>query len=237
MPPKELIVIVCFRARGKQTFRQQQLDYFIPYMHAYLNKQDLKHQLLVFEQNDDEPFNRGAIFNVGYLEAKKYATPGYDTYYSHHNCDVIPLTFDYTNFTRGTFKDIYGWPGGLGAAYLFDGPAYERTNGYPNNLWGWGGDDTAIMLRAEKCNIPIDRSCYNTPDVKELDKELNPTINGNNTSNDTNRNFVLNVDQHRDYWQRNGLNTIRYTMQTKAIQPELNYSHFLVNLHVQERRP
>ena len=46
----------------------------------------------------------------------------------------------------------------LGGCCSFDAESYKRTNGFPNNLWGWGGDDWAMMRRIRERDVPYRRS-------------------------------------------------------------------------------
>jgi len=226
---KHLYIICAYRARGKQAFRKQQLDTFLAHMKTYMQRYDQKYTLIVFEQNDDRPFNRGMLFNIGYLEAKKLCKPDEENIFCHHNVDLIPTNVDYFNFDGHGFKDIQGWDGGLGAMYFFGGTDYEKINGYPNNLWGWGGDDTALMNRVLNQKIPIDRSAYNNGDMYEL----KPNIEG---WNDDSRNGLnRNIQQHQmkdGSWLTNGLNRCPYTIVDKSFNEDLQYWHYLVNLDI-----
>ena len=43
----------------------------------------------------------------------------------------------------------------LGAACVFDPKTYKIINGFPNDLFGWGGDDWAIYNRLINKNVSI----------------------------------------------------------------------------------
>jgi len=40
---------------------------------------------------------------------------------------------------------------------LFDKPAFERVNGYPNVYWGWGPEDLELGQRCEMAGLGFDR--------------------------------------------------------------------------------
>jgi N-terminal region of glycosyl transferase group 7 len=221
-----LFIIVCYRARGLQVHRKKQLDIFLPKMKEYMKKFNIKYTLMVFEQNDDEKFNRGKLFNIGYLESMKMLKPGESAYFCHQNVDVIPKNVDYGLFTNG-FRDIQGWDGGLGAMYFCDGESYNVINGYPNDLWGWGGDDSALLERAKIMNIPIDRSRYNNGDTENIPDDV---ITTNTFTNEVNRYKVYAYDMINNNWRKNGLNSCNYSVQSMVYDENLNYYHVLVNL-------
>jgi hypothetical protein len=69
----------------------------------------------------------------------------------------------------------------LGGCCSFDAPSYRQTNGFPNDLWGWGGDDWAMMRRIRERNVSYcQSSVFNTKWMIEnrdhvRDKKTNDT--------------------------------------------------------------
>ena len=51
--------------------RQHHLNEFLHYFHRYLQLQQIDYRILVVEQSPGRPFNRGKLFNVGFVEAEK----------------------------------------------------------------------------------------------------------------------------------------------------------------------
>lgn len=223
-PP--LYIIIPYRARGVNEFRKNQYDMLLPHLVNYLD--GTPYTALVIEQNDDQPFNRGKLFNIGMLEAKKLcgSTEVGAAYFCHQNVDLIPTTVKYKHYGPG-FTDIYGYPGGLGAMYFCDYASYETVNGYPNDLYGWGVDDTALMERCKLEHIPIDRSVYNNKSVIELDPALRHLIDGSH--HDLNRKKV-DTDLRNDLYKTNGLNSCEYSIASVEHKKELNCYHYLANL-------
>lgn len=169
-------IIVPYRARGNQTERRQQLEYFIPYMNNYMKQLNLKFTIMVMEQNDNKPFNRGKLFNIGMLEAAKLFVEGEKPYFCHQNVDLIPQKIDYSLYSEG-ITDIWGYYLGLGAMYFTDLPSYTAINGYPNDYEGWGADDVILLERCKFKNIPVDLSFKNViwNSTEELYKRNNKT--------------------------------------------------------------
>ena len=62
---KRLAIIVPYRDRRKQ------LDIFIPHMDSFLKDKGIDYQIIVAEQRDDRPFNRGKLFNIVFNTIKE----------------------------------------------------------------------------------------------------------------------------------------------------------------------
>ena len=92
MKSKKLGVIVPYRNR--RTHLQQ----FIPSISKHLNKQKIRHEIIVVEQSDDKAFNRGKLLNIG---VQKPLTLKCD-YVMLHDVDMLPIDVDYSYVNRPT---------------------------------------------------------------------------------------------------------------------------------------
>ena len=64
---KKLAIIVPYRDR------QKELDVFLPHIDSFLKDKNVNYQVIVIEQRDERPFNRGKLFNaapIRRMEAK-----------------------------------------------------------------------------------------------------------------------------------------------------------------------
>ncbi|XP_076869640.1 beta-1,4-galactosyltransferase 1-like isoform X2 [Brachyhypopomus gauderio] len=137
--------------------REQHLKYWLNYLHPILQRQQLDYGVYVIEQDGEETFNRAKLMNVGYAEAlKEY---DYDCFV-FSDVDIIPMD------DRNTYRcyeqprhlsvamDKFGY--GLPYYQYFGGVSamskdqYLKINGFPNNYWGWGGEDDDIFNRKEE---------------------------------------------------------------------------------------
>ncbi len=142
---KKLGVIVPYRDRFEhlQTFKKK----IIP----YLNEKGIDFELIVVEQDDGKAFNRGKLLNVGFLYAKKNKCD----YVAFHDVDMIPVDVDYsysdvpvqmaTDFIGETKRIVFDEY--FGGVTIFPVTMFEHINGYSNDYWGWGYEDTDVLHR------------------------------------------------------------------------------------------
>lgn len=153
----KLGLIVPYRNRYDQlqTFKQEIVE--------YLEKKKINYELIIVEQDDAKQFNRGMLLNIGYQYAKKLEC----NYLVFHDVDMIPLRVDYsysdvplhmaTDFIldsdekkREVFHEYFG------GVTMFPTETFEKINGYSNKYWGWGYEDTDLLLRCKFHNVKLD---------------------------------------------------------------------------------
>ena len=140
-PVPRLAVIVPYRKRAAH------LAQFGPYMAQYLKH--IPHQLFVIEQDDDKPFNRGKLLNVGV-----HLLQGCYDFFALHDVDHFPVDADIVFGPRSTsaarspasnFEVMYETC--MGGVLLINGDDFQAINGFSNSFWGWGAEDDDIYLR------------------------------------------------------------------------------------------
>ena len=139
---EKLSIIVPYRDR------EEHLSKFIPYMENTEFLSGIDYEILVVEQ-DDKPFNRGKLLNVGAIESIGAS------YYCFHDVDMLPILSDYsyvevpTHLAAEAEQFGYKLPylGYFGGVTLFDKHNFIKINGYSNDYWGWGAEDDDIMFR------------------------------------------------------------------------------------------
>lgn len=108
--------------------------------------------VVVVEQCDAHPFNRGALLNAGYCKARDNGAERVIL----HDCDLVPDDRLITMYRES-------WP----LPVVHFGARFRRYNndkkyfggvhgffagefpGYPNHFWGWGGEDDALHNRVD----------------------------------------------------------------------------------------
>lgn len=125
-------------------------------MESFLQRSGLDFKIFIAEQEiDDRKFNRGALLNVGFELACK---EDYNVFV-FHDVDLVPskelLPFYATvpampvHIARvwGRYSSNAKYFGGV---VSFSEKDFRAINGFPNEFWGWGGEDDALIKRVEE---------------------------------------------------------------------------------------
>ncbi|XP_006143293.2 beta-1,4-galactosyltransferase 1 [Tupaia chinensis] len=156
--PHKVAIIIPFRNR------QEHLKYWLYYLHPVLQRQQLDYGIYVINQAGETMFNRAKLLNVGFREALK----DYD-----YNCfvfsdvDLIPMDDrnTYRCFSQPRHISVAMDKFGFSLPYVqyFGGVSalskqqFLKINGFPNNYWGWGGEDDDIFNRLVFKGMSISR--------------------------------------------------------------------------------
>ncbi|XP_068944026.1 beta-1,4-galactosyltransferase 1 [Petaurus breviceps papuanus] len=155
---QKVAIIIPFRNRDEH------LRYWLYYLHPFLQRQQLDYGIYVINQDGEGTFNRAKLLNVGFQEAlKEY---DYDCFV-FSDVDLIPMD------DRNTYRcfeqprhlsvsmDKFGFSlpynqyfGGVSA---LSKEQFLKINGFPNNYWGWGGEDDDIYNRLVYKGMSISR--------------------------------------------------------------------------------
>lgn len=119
----------------------------------------------VMEQADGEPFNRGAMLNLGVQEAEKRL--GKHAIIALHDVDMLPApSVDYTKLEAefvhlatcvSQFKNRMPYPDYFGGVVLTTVQSMLSIGGFPMDFWGWGGEDDALLLRVKASGLGMKR--------------------------------------------------------------------------------
>lgn len=155
---KKLGVVVPYRDR------KEHLNIFKRRISTHLETQEIPHEIFIINQYDYGLFNRGMLLNIGFF----YAVESGCDYVVFHDVDMIPMDVDYnysdvpihlaTNFidrkTRQTVNEIFDEY--FGGVTMFSIEDFKKINGYSNRYWGWGYEDTDLLLRCKTKQLPLD---------------------------------------------------------------------------------
>jgi len=149
IPKGTFTIVVPYRDQPEQN-RSDQLKKFCQFFDA------LGWPVLIVEQTPGNKFNRGALLNIGYDLA--------DTdYVIYHDVDIVPKksllpyyeAFPSSPIHLGKAITKYDSPSFLGAVVSVSKKDYKAINGFPNNFWGWGGEDDAFRIRLHRAGIQV----------------------------------------------------------------------------------
>lgn len=204
--------------------------------------------IFIIEQSEDGyKFNIGKLKNIGFNLAKKSGKK-YD-FYVFTDIDIIPdkeLSNYYFQIIdgigcfgiRGTRYFNKGNPNCFtGTSIGVNKESFEKINGYPNNFWGWGGEDTIIHGRSNlndvKMYYPIKGKIIDLEQSKD-DKKItayqkNVYLNENNLKENVK---IEKIILDRKIWRNNGINNINYDILKKSKKKSSFYNlyHFIVDL-------
>ncbi len=152
----KLAIIVPYRDR------EEHLARFVPHMEKFMLDKGIEYKIFVVEQDDDRPFNRGWLINIGYDISSQQ---GYD-YFCFHDVDMLPEdnTCDYSwvekpthlasRLSKFNYRLIY--PEYIGGVTLFNKEHFEWINGFSNKYWGWGFEDDDLLYRCRQGGVPLE---------------------------------------------------------------------------------
>ena len=209
----KIAIIIPFRDAEKEKKRTKQLSQLVEYFATYLKGDDYK--IFVVEQNNDaRKFNRGQLLNIGYEYAVK---EGYNNFI-FHDVDLLPsqeLKEYYENIPQdkpvhiAAVWDRYGDnPKYFGGIVAFNKKMFERINGYPNDFWGWGGEDDELYKRTKKFYDILKVKKGSIRDLEELTLDQKLLYLKENDLKFMLKNEAL--AKHDATWKNNGINTLNY---------------------------
>jgi hypothetical protein len=238
---KNIAIITIYRD-SIDGIRKKQKEQFIKYMNVLL-KPYCNFHIYVIEQSDDgNPFNIGKLKNIGFDIANKNKSVKYDNFI-FSDIDTIPdydlisyfinkfkypvsLAIRGTRYMNNSQKKIF-----LGALLLFNKKQFEKVNGYPNNFYGWGGEDDALKCRFVSSNID---KFYYPKKGSIIDLEETENMKTINNVQEKKKMVVMeNTKFEKLYedlksWEKNGLSNLNYKIIN--IDEKDNISHIKVDL-------
>jgi len=222
---KKLSVIIPYRKR------EDALKSIIPALEAYLPKQVENYEILIIEQGNDKPFNKGLMNNIGFTKAT-------GDYVCFHDVDLIPEYSDYSYPVRpahisshcSQFNYINIPDKIMGGVILFNKEDYLKVNGYSNEFNGWGKEDDDLYARCEIENLipykhPFGRF-YSVPHEHRLTSAIENELHLKN--GDRFRAFTEGRLE-KNYHKKDGVsNCLEHIEEVSLKKETLNTLHFIV---------
>jgi hypothetical protein len=128
--------------------RKKHLDYFIKKSVPLLKKYIPNLNILIIEQENGKPFNRGYLLNIGVNESDKNCK-----YIFTHDIDINPykkfiLDLYCKELKKNDILGIFTSCSSLGGICKYNKSDFIDINGYSNKFWGWGAEDRDIYNRS-----------------------------------------------------------------------------------------
>ena len=239
-----IAIITLFRDNDKGA-REKQRKEFIRRMNRIMAP--YRYHIFIIEQSDDgNQFNIGKLKNVGFKIAGEWEKT-HDmkfTNFIFSDVDMIPddellqyyvkpIKKPISLAIRGTRydqRDMESKKIFLGAVLGFNRHDFEEINGYPDNFWGWGGEDDALLYRLVASDvgtvqIPKVGAVIDLEEKKTLAEKLESVVKDNQ------RWEKLYIDL--THWQKNGLSNLNYKLLKMSDEAD-NTTQHLVDLMKKE---
>lgn len=198
--------------------RKEHLDECIKRFTKMVND-NIDAQFYIIHQIHPGPFNRGALMNIGFMEACQTRSDGL---FIFHDVDIYPTywgAIDYRT-AKGEVRHPIGLKNeNVGGICCFWKSEYEAVNGYPN-YWGWGIEDVTLFYRLKKLHIKIDE--HDIVDLNDTTKCICPVHTRDVVKEEVyaNHNTALHHEEMKSVQSKNGLSSITYTvLSTLAYAP------------------
>jgi len=209
----KIAIIVPFRDSDKIKPRSKQLNQFVEWMNSYLAGNEYK--IFVIEQSEDgRKFNRGQLLNIGFEMAN---SEGYNNFI-FHDVDLLPspeLKQYYINapidkpvHIAAVWNRYGNNPSYFGGIVSFNREMFQKINGFPNNFWGWGGEDDELLKRTKKYYNILKATKGKITDLENLNlKQKLDYLRDNDLKFMEKREALA---EHEETWKKNGLSNLVY---------------------------
>ena len=195
--------------------RKEHLDAYLSKIQSY-NIQT-PYELVVVEQDEGKPFNRGLMKNIGFT----LRDPESD-YVIFNDVDIIPTEPMFQEYMKKT--EVYRYLSAhnkcMGGVVGFHPRCFENSNGFPNVIFEWGVEDRILFYRTKHKGYDIkneNNTLGNSSVVKQfIMKPNNDSIRRTfskwlKSYSDTQHKAFENRRQNDDFeslLQSDGLNTL-----------------------------
>ena len=213
-------IIIPYR-NDKLNERKLQLNNFIEFSKKFF---DSNIKIYIIEQEDGKKFNRGKLLNIGIKLAKNIE------YYIFHDVDLIPdkSLLEYYNtypskpiHIARLWKDKYTYYTFFGGITSISKTMILKANGFPNNFWGWGGEDDALYNRIS--NLTDEIYAPNKGKITEM-KHTNAVFD--KKDNIEKKKLLI---QDSKIWKDNGLQNLKFKILSEK---NISKNIFLVKVSI-----
>lgn len=222
---KEKIAIITLYRNKPDNTRLYQKRLFVYWMNKLLASV-CHFDIVIVEQSEKYLFNIGKLKNIGYDYLKNKLNRQYSNYIfadidSIPDSDLIEYFFKQTDSlnalatfgTRYELLDSKNARPFVGALISCTSQVFEEINGYPNNFYGWQGEDENLLLRLYGTKKPLyinsKGKIIDTEEIDGMKKNLTIKINELNENKDR-ESHVYEKNINWENFKHNGLTNLNY---------------------------
>ncbi|CAH8581009.1 unnamed protein product [Schistosoma turkestanicum] len=216
------VIIIPYRNRAEHLMK------LIPRLVELLTKQNLCYLLIVSEQIDQQPFNKGIVMNTAFVEALNWL-PFHCAIF--HDVDLLPMNneVDYTcsiypkhiSISVDKFQNRLPYIELIGGVLSIPLKAFLHVNGYSNLFWGWGAEDDDMYERLTINEIPVIRPDPNIAQFTMLKHKPSLAFHSDL------RNQILSFTKVR--YRLDGINSLNYTLVESKIKSYSQFHSLFIN--------
>ncbi|XP_029436567.1 beta-1,4-galactosyltransferase 3 isoform X2 [Rhinatrema bivittatum] len=198
--------------------REAHLQYLLYYLHPFLQRQQIQYGIYIIHQAGNTTFNRAKLLNVGVKEALK--DEDWDCLFLHdvdlipendHNLYVCdPWNPKHASIAMNKFGYSLPYAQYFGGVSALTPEQYMKMNGFPNEYWGWGGEDDDIATRVRLAGMKISRPPVSVGHYKMVKHK------GDKGNEENPHRFDLLIRTQR-MWTQDGMNSLTYTLISKEL--------------------
>lgn len=212
--------------------RKEHLDHFFKEIVFLFYKYLSPFKIIIIEQLNDKKFNRGKLLNIGYNLFKDCSK-----YFFHHDIDILPneKTIDilYTLENYDVVRIYNAHDSSLGGIVKFTREAFEKINGFPNYIWGWGIEDRSFYYRCKTLELNMSNNFTNKNNFTFLKHDTNAYTLENikkNISEEENNIFLNKINNNKlKHILSSGLNNLTFEI---VLKKELNNFTTLIQVNI-----
>ncbi|XP_068108362.1 beta-1,4-galactosyltransferase 3 [Hyperolius riggenbachi] len=214
--------------------RETHLRHLLYYLHPFLQRQQLRYGIYIIHQAGNATFNRAKLLNVGVKEAMR--DEDWDCLFLHdvdlipendHNLYVCdPWSPKHASVAMNKFSYSLPYPQYFGGVSAVTPEQYMKMNGFPNEYWGWGGEDDDIATRVRLAGMKISRPPVSVGHYKMVKHK------GDRGNEENPHRFDLLIRTQR-MWTQDGMNSLSYTLLSKELEPL--YTNITVDIGMDPR--
>jgi hypothetical protein len=182
-------------------------------------------RFLIVEQGAGQPFNRGALLNVGFRLLESDVE-----YICLHDVDRVPVAADYRWPERPMMIIRHGLSLPprvidvlLSSVVLMQKQHFASANGFSNGYWGWGYEDVDLRERLLRCGLAHAHRDGRFRSLPHLDLGSNPDGTPTEVAKRNQALFLSRWFEERngqwlrrtevgDGWKRDGLGSLEFTV-------------------------
>ncbi|PIO26459.1 hypothetical protein AB205_0068540 [Aquarana catesbeiana] len=126
-----------------------------------------------------------------------------------YTCDKFPK---HASIAMDKFGYKLPYKSYFGGVSALSPEQYMKMNGFPNNYWGWGGEDDDIAVRVALSGQLISRPSVRYGRYKMIK-------HGHDKGNEQNPKRFNLLAKTRRTWRQDGMNALRYNLLSKELLP------------------